>query len=276
MTNELRAIPWVNFHFQFWYFQYPTGEPFLRSALSLREQTRAVITHFAEQHQDPMLSRVVLIGHSMGGLISKLQVTHSSNTIWQGAANRPFSVIRGEPQYLDQLWRLFFFDPQPFVERVVFIGTPHQGSAWAPQVVGQCAANMVQQRADRRQMHRSLVAANPGVFLPDFQRRIPTSVDLLETDSPLLSAMSRLHIDRRVRMHSIIGMRHACLGQPSDGVVPVKSARHLGVVSERFVNVRHGRLTQHPETLQEVLRILAEHLREGDSSGRNIDRKSVV
>ena len=270
MTNELRAIPWVNFHFQFWYFQYPTGEPFLRSALSLREQTRAAITHFAEQHQDPMLSRVVLIGHSMGGLISKLQVTHSSNTIWQGAANRPFTVIRGEPQYLDQLWRLFFFDPQPFVERVVFIGTPHRGSAWASQMVGRLAANMVQQPADRQEMHRSLIAANPGVFLADFRRRIPTSVDLLEPASPLLSAMSCLQVDRRVRLHSIIGMRQGHLFQPSDGVVSVESARHRGVASERFVNGRHSRLTQHPETLQEVLRILAEHIREGDFSGRGI------
>ena len=201
-----------------------------------------------------------------GGLISKLQVTYSSNTIWQGAANRPFTVMRGESQHLDQLWRLFFFEPQPFVERVVFIGTPHQGSAWASQVIGRFAANMVQQPPDRRQMHRSLVAANPGVFLPDFQRRIPTSVDLLEPDSPLLSAMSRLHVDRRVRMHSIIGMRQGRLGQPSDGVLPVKSARHLGVVSERFVNARHGQLTQHPETLPEVLRILVEHIREGDAS----------
>ncbi len=135
-------------------------------------------------------------------------------------------------------------------------------------MVGRLAANMVQQPADRQEMHRSLIAANPGVFLADFRRRIPTSVDLLEPASPLLSAMSCLQVDRRVRLHSIIGMRQGHLFQPSDGVVSVESARHRGAASERFVNGRHSRLTQYPETLQEVLRILAEHIREGDSSGR--------
>jgi pimeloyl-ACP methyl ester carboxylesterase len=262
MTNELRAVRWVTARYQFWYFQYPTGEPFLRSALTLREQTRAAVQQFDPHSQDPALSRMVLIGHSLGGLISKLQVSYSSTTIWDGFANRPFPTIQGQPQYLDQVWRLFFFEPQPLVRRVVFIGTPHRGAATASRVAGRFASGLVQQPADRQQMHRRLVAANPGVFSPEFQRRIPTSVDLLEPDSRLLSTMARLTVAADVRIHSIVGIRQGRLGAPSDGVVPVTSARHPGASSESFINARHGQLTQHPETLAEVSRILAEHLHE--------------
>jgi pimeloyl-ACP methyl ester carboxylesterase len=262
LSSELWAVPWVHARYQFWYFQYPTGEPFLRSALTLREQTRAAIARLDPHGQDAALAQTVLIGHSMGGLISKLQVTYSSTTIWDEYANRPFSGIQGQPQHLDQLRRLFFFEPQPFVKRVVFIGTPHQGAATASRVAGRIASGLVQQPADRQQMHRSLVAANPGVFGREFQRRIPTSVDLLEPDNPLLSAMARLNFAADVRIHSVVGMRAGRLGAPSDGVVPVTSARHPGASSETFINARHQQLTRDFGTLAEISRILAEHLGE--------------
>lgn len=260
MTNELRATPWINARYQFWYFQYPTGEPFLRSALTLREQTRAAVQQLDPLGQDRALSQMVLIGHSMGGLVSKLQVTYSSTRIWDRYSNRPFSTIQGPPEGLNQVWRLFFFEPQPFVKRVVFIGTPHQGAAMASRVVGRLAANMVQEPADRQQMHRSLVAANPGTFEAEFQRRIPTSVDLLEPDSPLLAAMAQLPFASDVRIHSIVGMRQRLLESPSDGVVPVASARHPNATSEYFINTSHGQLARHAEAVAEVSRILAEHL----------------
>lgn len=262
MTNELKAIPWVNARYQFWYFQYPTGEPFLRSAMTMREQTRAAVQQLDPQGQDPALSQMVLVGHSMGGLVSKLQVAYSSNTIWDAYSNRPFSAIQGQPQVLDQVWRLFFFEPQRCVKRVVFIGTPHQGAALASRMVGRFAADMVQQPADRQQMHRSLVAANPDAFHAEFRQRIPTSVDLLEPDSPLLASMRRLSLSSDVRIHSIVGTRSGLLGAASDGVVPVTNARHPGATSEYFINAGHGQLTRHSETIGEVSRILAEHLHE--------------
>ncbi|MCA9147348.1 MAG: alpha/beta fold hydrolase [Planctomycetaceae bacterium] len=262
MTNELRAVPWIQARYQFWYFQYPTGEPFLRSAMTLREQVYAAVEQLDPQGQDAALSQMVLIGHSMGGLVSKLQATWSSTTIWDAYANRPFPQIQGPPQGLDLVSRLFFFEPAPFVKRVVFIGTPHQGAALASRSVGRLAANMVQEPPDRKQMHRMLIAANPGVFRADFQQRIPSSVDLLEPDSPLLAAMMRLSLASDVRIHSIVGMRQGGFGAASDGVVPVTSARHPGATSEYFINASHGQLTRHKETITEVSRILAEHLYE--------------
>lgn len=262
MTNELRAVPWINARYQFWYFQYPTGEPFLRSAMTLREQTYAAVRQIDPQGQDVALSQMVLIGHSMGGLVSKLQATYSSTTIWDAYANRPFPAIQGSPQNLDIVSRLFFFEPAPFVKRVVFIGTPHQGASMASRSIGRLAATMVQEPPDRQQMHRLLVAANPGVFRSDFQQRIPTSIDLLEPNSPLLSAMSRLEFASNVRIHSIVGIRQGGFGAASDGVVPVTSARHPGATSEYFINASHGQLTRHKESITEVSRILAEHLYE--------------
>jgi hypothetical protein len=160
---------------------------------------------------------------------------------------------------------MFFFEPQPFVNRVIFIGTPHRGSAWASRVVGRTAADRVRQPGDRQQLHQELVTGNPGLLIPEYQQRIPTSVDLMQPESPLLGSMQQLQVSPAVTMHSIIGWRRRRWRRPSDGVVPVSSARQAGTASECFVDASHGQLTQSDDTRDEVLRILAEHLQDFQS-----------
>ena len=92
---------------------------------------------------DPAQQYTVLIGHSMGGLVSKLQVTHSGTLLWDQVASRPLSEIRAEPQQRDELYKMFFFEPLPSVKRVVFIGTPHLGSFWAESLYGRLGSSLV-------------------------------------------------------------------------------------------------------------------------------------
>jgi hypothetical protein len=88
---------------------------------------------------------------------------------------------------------------------------------------------------------------------------------LLEPDSPLLQAMDRLPHDPRVQFHSIVGDGFWTLGGgESDRIVPVESARKPGVVSEKFVNAKHGNIHKDPEGVAELLGILRRHLQEFD------------
>jgi triacylglycerol esterase/lipase EstA (alpha/beta hydrolase family) len=86
LTNDLRNVPWINLRCQIWTFQYPTGQPFLQSGADLRGHSafRASSIHCISTAQQ----YTVLIGHSMGGLVSKLQVTHSGTLLWDGAPVR--------------------------------------------------------------------------------------------------------------------------------------------------------------------------------------------
>ncbi len=252
---------------QLWAYEYPTGEAFLRSAAMLREQLHDARQQLDPAWQDPALDQMVLIGHSMGGLISKLQVTYSGAALWDSIAQRPLETICTDAITRYELARMFFFAPHPQVKRVVFMGTPHRGSVWARRLVGRLASALVTEPAVQEARHRQLIADNPGVFSPELRRRIPTSLDLLETDSLLLQAMDTLPVSSGVFVHSIIGTGCRLLGSgPADGVVSVDSARHAGH-SEKFVDARHQELHRHPAAVAEIVRILREHAVAGNGVG---------
>ena len=143
IANELNARPWFRKHYQVWFYRYPTGKGLLMSAAGLRKELQAAIALSPGAVDDPAASQMVLIGHSMGGLISKLQVTWSGNDLWDEVAHQPLDEIQAQPAIREQLRENLFFAPQPRVKRVIFLGVPHQGSADAQRAVGRLMARLV-------------------------------------------------------------------------------------------------------------------------------------
>jgi pimeloyl-ACP methyl ester carboxylesterase len=261
MANDLRAIPGFDQSYQVWAFRYATGRSFLASAALLRRDLRIALTRVDPAGTDTALRQMVLVGHSMGGLVAKLQVTESGDELWRAVANVPLDQVVTDPRTRMELAEVFFFSPQPFVRRVLFLATPHDGSSWANRPVGRLGALLVEPQAEAVVEHQQLIADNPGVFSSEAQRRIPTSFDLLRPNSNLLQAIRRLPIPCSVHTHSIIGTgKRLLLEGPADGVVPVYSARYPGVDSELYVPATHTTIQRRPETIAEVARILCEHL----------------
>ena len=259
MANELRARPEILNRYQIWAFEYPTGDPFVRSARMLREDMAEAIRILDPNGQDPALSNMVVVGHSMGGLIAKLQITSSQTFLWDSLANRPFDQIVASDKTLANLGGSLFFEPQLAIKRVIFIATPHRGAGAAQRLVGQITSSLVNEPEDRKAEHRRLIANNPGVFSSEIQKRIPTSIDMLEPKSCILQAVERLPIAPGVSLHSIIGDNGKLIGKPTDGFVPVDSAHHSGVVSERLILAEHTKIQSTAETIEEVLNILRLH-----------------
>lgn len=267
MINELQAYPGFVEHFQIWVIEYPTGQPFLTSAAECRAQLRAARHAFDPTRADAQLSNMILVGHSMGGLISKLQVTSSGDRLWRSIANRPFDQVAIPSTVRQKLIDAFFFEPSPDVSRVVFMGTPHRGSAFANLTIGRIGSALVEEPEELVQAHQDLMRSNPGVFSQEVSRRIPTSIDLLEPNSELLNAIARLPAKCDVTMHSVIGNSCCTLFRgKSDGVVPVTSARDPRTISERYIKTIHTRLTRNPESVQELLCILQQHLQQSRST----------
>jgi pimeloyl-ACP methyl ester carboxylesterase len=263
LLNELRTWPTFHRRFEPWVYNYPTGASFLQSARMLRRDLAAAVRRLDPQGSDPALASLVLVGHSMGGLHAKLQVVDSGDAIWQSIAYRPFDEIRMPPELRAQVEPAYFFRSQPFVKRVVFIATPHRGSTLASLGIGRAASLTVRQPPAMQAIHDAVVRANPGAFRPDYERRLPTTVDVLEPDSSILQALHGLRPACWVTSHSIIGDAHRSpVGEGGDCIVPVSSARLPGVVSELTVPATHTRVHHHPRTVAELQRILVQHLHE--------------
>ncbi|MFM8378972.1 MAG: hypothetical protein ACKOB1_06545, partial [Planctomycetia bacterium] len=213
--------------------------------------------------KDPALDRMVLVGHSMGGLHAKMMVVAPGTAIWDSVSSRPFAEVRMRPEVREFVAPLFFFEPLPFVKRVVFIATPHAGSSLASRAVGRVAAVTVRQPPQTAAVYQELVTLNPDTFQGDFEKSVPTTVDILEPESTILGALRGLRPPCWVTMHSVIGNAHRSLvGDGDDCVVPVSSARIGGVVSEIEVPATHTRVHHQPKTVRELERILTQHLRE--------------
>jgi pimeloyl-ACP methyl ester carboxylesterase len=260
LVNELRADPELDRRYQIWAYRYPTGDAVLASAAHLREFLLLARDAADPLHEDPAYDQMVIVGHSMGGLVAKMQVAESYDLLWQRFATKPIESVRAPPEMLERLERAFFFRPSRTVTRVVFIGTPHRGSSWSRRLVGRLGSSLVRLDTGRNQQFSDLVDANRDLVRPRFRSGPPTSLDLLEPDSPFLDALLEMPLSRRVRLHSIIGdARGGVVREPSDGVVPVSSARLQGVENELFVNAEHTMLHRDPATTEELKRILWEH-----------------
>src|SRR5262245_15081585 len=164
LVNDLHSAPGFASKFQIWVYRYPTGEGILRSAATLRDEMQAAVAALDPQRADPALQQMVLIGHSMGGLIAKLQVTSSGERIWARVANRPLEEIVSTEEIRAELARLCYFEPSPHVTRVIFIATPHCGALPSSALLGKSASHLVEPAPDELAMHRQLMADNPGTF----------------------------------------------------------------------------------------------------------------
>ena len=116
-------------------YMYPTGVPIPIAAAGLRDSLAQAKMMYDPDGRDPAFDRMVLLGHSMGGMLSHTMAVSSGDQFWRLYSDRPFDEILGPAEVLEELRHYFFFEPLPFVSRVVFLATPHRGSemsgAWS-------------------------------------------------------------------------------------------------------------------------------------------------
>ncbi|WP_435018971.1 esterase/lipase family protein [Tundrisphaera sp. TA3] len=261
MLNDLLREPRLQERCQFMLYMYPTGIPVPIAAAGLRETLQQAEQAFRLPggSPDPAFNQMVLLGHSMGGLLSHSMAVSSGDRFWELNSDRPFRTINGPPEVLEELKRYMFFDAQPYVRRVVFLATPHRGSDLSRGVVGRVSSNLISEPDHISTLLTRLVKENPNAFPPRF-RRSPTSIDTLDVDSPYLTALLSMQPSRGVAFHSIIGsIRPEGKGNTTDGVVPYRSSHLDGVESELIVRSDHG-VQKDPLAIREVHRILLEHV----------------
>jgi len=261
MWNTLRADHELRNHCQFWNFIYNSGNPIGMSAAKLREEINRKVRQLDPAGSDPALRQMVLIGHSQGGLLIKLAVTDTGDKLWHAVSDKDFDQLNLEAKEKEELQKCFFLSPLPSVKRVVFISTPHRGSYRATSFVRILAIRfmkMPEKLVDATV--KALTLQNPLHLKPGYEHRVPSSLDGMSPTNPWLLALAEIPVAPGVKAHSIVAIKGD--DQPPegrDGVVSYTSAHVPYVQSELIVRSGHS-CQDKPETIEEVRRILIEHL----------------
>lgn len=262
MLNEFEADPVLEPHYQHWLFFYNTGNPILYSAAQLRDSLRGAIHDLDPDGRDPALRRMIVIGHSQGGILTRLAVVESGNIFWEALSGgtSSFEQLDVSPESRKLLEHALFFSPVSEVTRAVFIATPHGGSFLASWRLGSLASRLVRIPVDLVQTSTEVFSRNPEIRAARALQRMPTSVDNMKPDSLFTKGLQRTQIAPGVHVHSIVAVKGDGPFQlGNDGVVAYESAHIDGAESE--VVVRSGHSTQaNPTTVEEVRRILLLHL----------------
>jgi hypothetical protein len=209
---------------------------------------------------DPALRRMVVIGHSQGGLLTKMTAIDSGTRFWDRISSKPFDQVRVDPETRALLQRSAFYQPLPFVERVVFMATPHHGALMATGRIGAIATRLVTLPLGVFGRVTEAATLSGDEKLVTALRRPPTAIDNMNPDNPGLRTLASIPVDRRIKAHSIIAVEGAGPKEEGDdGVVAYRSAHIPEAVSELVVRHDHS-VQSTPEAIEEVRRILMEHV----------------
>ena len=256
MFNRLQADPEIRKRYQFWFFQYDSGNPIVLSALRLREALGAAVARLDPEGKDAALRRMVLIGHSQGGLLVKMQAISSGDRLWNAASKKPFDEMVFSDQTRDLLRRGMFVEPVPEVSRVVFICTPHRGSFVAGRsIIANITRKMLSLPFTLTGVAADL-ARNPGTA----SMVIPSAVDNMSPRHHFIRALQEIPVPPSIPVNSIVAVEgDGPVEEGDDGVVKYSSAHITPVESELVVKSNHS--TQgNPHTIEEVRRILRLHV----------------
>jgi pimeloyl-ACP methyl ester carboxylesterase len=258
MANELLGDPAISSHYQFWYFIYNSGNPIALSSMRLREALQAVHKGVDPSGKDLALQQMVVIGHSQGGLLTKMTVVKSGSQFWDARMKIPFENAELDPETRDLLRRALFVEPLPYVTRVVFICTPHRGSFLASNFVVKIGNKLVSLPGGLAKAAAGLTKLQESSALGT-PFTIPTALDNMNASNPFVKTLSALPIAAGVHAHSIIAVKgDGPVAAGNDGVVEYQSAHIDGVESELVVHSSHSAQGE-PATIEEVRRILYEH-----------------
>jgi hypothetical protein len=251
VINELETDPELRRRYQCMVFAYPTGNPPLYSALRLREE----LVKFYGQHS--ATRDAVLVGHSMGGILSRVQVTSVDRNDWDAIGEQKASAFFAKVKPGDLVDRSTCFTANPHVGRTIFICTPHRGSEMAVGTFGTLAMRLIALPLDITSTVTSAMGDSIGIITGD-AKRMPNSVTGLSPKNPTYQVLESQPLE--VPHHSIIGDRgKRDTPQSSDGVVQYWSSQMKAAASEKIVPGPHGSC-ELPETIDELRRILKLHL----------------
>lgn len=260
MLNDLEADPTIRERYQFWTAFYATGYAPIVSAWRIRQSLTGLRDAIDPAHHDPALDRMVVVAHSMGGIVAKLLVQDSGDVVRRSLLRVPLDQLDLSDESRRFFTEALYFQPIPSIRRLILIGAPHRGSALANEFDARYGAVLLRRRGHGPDEVRDLIRRNRAdVLQPGLGRSPLSGVGSLALDQPTLLAINQLPIAAGVEVHSIIGVDASQSGRPlestDDQIVAYPSA-HLEGVPETLVTGEHRGLPANSQVIAEVRRLL--------------------
>ncbi|MCE9634239.1 MAG: hypothetical protein K8T90_00915 [Planctomycetes bacterium] len=260
LLNEMHDDGYLAANCQFWIYEYGSGQPILVSAAGLRRGIERVVKDVDPEGKDAALRQMVVIGHSQGGLLTRLMGTASGDHFWKTVSDKPFDDVDLTDSARRYIRPVFFFEPSPYVQRLIFVATPHRGSHVAGNWIGKLGASLVSVPSavarGAGRLARAAVGAG-GINLQNFS----TAVADMNPESSFIATLGDTLPSITIPMHSVVAIDGGGgIAEGDDGVVLAKSAHLEEARSEVIVHNDHS-CQGHPGTVAEIRRVLHVHLK---------------
>ena len=277
LTNRLLVDPVIRENYQFWFFGYPSGLAWTIPASRQRQALKELMQEYNPRGTSREMNNIVMVGHSMGGLITRFNNSTKPWTLMKGVFELSPETFEGmtlenwkkgmaplhyDEQTLERLQNNFIFSPPQGVTRIVYMATPHRGSTFADNWIGRLGQRLIDLPSDMLEEVTRIATLSRGMFLlnPLQLKDELTSIRQLSPNSSLVKYMSELRGSPNVPVHSIIGDRgRNATPNSSDGVVKYHSSHLDWSASEKIVPSGHS-VQDDPASAVELRRILREHL----------------
>lgn len=259
MIESLRSDPVIRANYQVWFFSYASGYPYPLTAANLRKQMDAIDARYPDHKE------IVVLGHSMGGMISRTLMTDSGMKLWNSIYDKPPGEMPFSAETRQALTDALIFKPRTDISRVIFLSPSHRGADMATGFMGRLGSKLIGGPKDILGGDTNVLAlAKPN---PNIARlkQMPNSVDFLNPENRFVKTLATLPVAKGIPYHSILGdrgkggNRDQTKPVSSDGIVPYWSSHLDGAESEVVIPSGHW-TNQHPHGIAEVKRILYLHI----------------
>jgi pimeloyl-ACP methyl ester carboxylesterase len=261
VVNEVMGDAQLRRTYQVWEVYYPTNVPVAVNLAQIRHAIDDTLHHFDPSGRAVASNHIVLIGHSMGGVIARLLVSSSNDTLWNTVPARPDLSDADKQKLRQRLAPYLQFSPMPQVTRAVFLAAPHRGTPVARWKLARWIGDLIRLPVTLLEEGKGITdtvqGKDPATGKPT---RLPNSIDNLSDTNPFIKAASTLPISPNVHYHTVVGVYKpgVALADSDDGVVPYASAHLDGADSELAVPSWHD-VQETPQAIIEMRRILRAH-----------------
>lgn len=260
MIEALRGDATIRQNYQIWFYSYPTGYPYPLMAAVLRKKMDAINAYYPDHKP------IVVVGHSMGGMIARVLMTDSGMAIWNSFFDTPPDKTPLSDEARKILTDVLIFKHRTDISRVIFASASLRGANLATSFIGRLGGNIIGAPADLTGVGKELAMLSKPRSTDGKQlKRTPNSIDALDPNNRFVTTIDKIPLVKSIPFNSIIGDRgkggHLDHTEPqsSDGIVPYWSSHLDGAQSELIVPSGHWS-NQNPLAIAEVRRILVKHL----------------